>query len=71
MNNIINNWQSATGERVKDRPPGTVAAARPAQPLRVPSPGPVAPVAPAARPAVRVGAGAPSPNGQRSPVATP
>jgi hypothetical protein len=71
MNNVINNWQSATGERVKDRPSGTVAPARPAQPLRVPSPGPVRPAAPAARPAVPVSAGAPSPNGQRSPVATP
>lgn len=35
MRTIINNWQSATGERVKERPVGTVAAP---QPLRVPTP---------------------------------
>ncbi|GAB2603562.1 hypothetical protein [Kribbella endophytica] len=33
MNRIIDLWQSATGERVKDRPPGTQA-----QPLRLPDP---------------------------------
>lgn len=38
MVNIINNWQSATGERVKERPAGTVAAGS-AQPLRIPVPG--------------------------------
>lgn len=39
MTNIIDNWQSATGERVKERPVGTVAPVRPAaQPLRVPTP---------------------------------
>jgi hypothetical protein len=37
MINIVNNWQSATGERVKERPTGTVAGG--AQPLRVPVPG--------------------------------
>ncbi|WP_406356401.1 hypothetical protein [Streptomyces sp. NBC_00658] len=35
--NVINNWQSATGERVKERPTGTVTGG--AQPLRVPVPG--------------------------------
>ncbi len=38
MIDIINNWQSATGERVKERPTGTVAGSS-AQPLRVPVPG--------------------------------
>jgi hypothetical protein len=38
MINIINNWQSATGERVKERPTGTVVGGS-AQPLRVPVPG--------------------------------
>ena len=33
MNRIIDLWQSATGDRVKDRPPGTQA-----QPLRLPIP---------------------------------
>ena len=37
MRAIVNNWQSATGERIKDRPTGTVVPA-PAQPLRVPAP---------------------------------
>jgi hypothetical protein len=36
MNQIIDLWQSATGERVKDRPVGNVATAGPAQPLRIP-----------------------------------
>jgi hypothetical protein len=35
MTNVIDNWQSATGERVKERPVGTVPSA---QPLRVPVP---------------------------------
>ena len=35
---VINNWQSATGERVKERPTGTVVAGS-AQPLGVPAPG--------------------------------
>jgi hypothetical protein len=39
MVNIINNWQSATGERVKERPVGTTVTTGPAQPLRVPAPG--------------------------------
>lgn len=42
MVNIINNWQSATGERVKERPVGTGGAGvatGAAQPLRVPVPG--------------------------------
>jgi hypothetical protein len=38
MVNIINNWQSATGERVKDRPTGTTVAVS-AQPLRIPASG--------------------------------
>ena len=39
MRNLINLWQSATGERVKDHPVG-VPAMPSAQPLRIPSPGP-------------------------------
>jgi hypothetical protein len=39
MRNLINLWQSATGERVKDRPVGTVLPPS-AQPLRLPSPAP-------------------------------
>ena len=47
MRDLINLWQSATGERVKDRPigGGTVSisgadrpAAAPAEPLRIPTP---------------------------------
>jgi hypothetical protein len=34
MNRTVDLWQSATGDRVKDRPVGS------AQPLRLPSPGP-------------------------------
>lgn len=41
MNLIIDLWQSATGERVKDRPAGNVVATAPAQPLRVPAPQPL------------------------------
>jgi hypothetical protein len=41
MNAIIDLWQSATGERVKDRPVGTVVATAPAQPLRIPAPQPL------------------------------
>jgi hypothetical protein len=52
MLNIINNWQSATGERVKDRPTGTTVAVS-AQPLRIPASG--------ARPAPPAAATAPSP----------
>lgn len=37
MNRIIDLWQSATGERVKDRPVGTIGTAAPAQPVRIPS----------------------------------
>jgi hypothetical protein len=37
MTNVIDNWQSATGERVKERPIGTTASGTPAQPLRVPN----------------------------------
>jgi hypothetical protein len=45
MNRIIDLWQSATGERVKERPVEIVpsmagATARSAQPLRAPTPGP-------------------------------
>jgi hypothetical protein len=35
VTSVIDNWQSATGERVKERPVGTVPVA---QPLRVPTP---------------------------------
>jgi hypothetical protein len=38
MRDIINHWQSATGERIKERPTGTIVPA-PSQPLRVPTPG--------------------------------
>jgi hypothetical protein len=41
MNRIIDLWQSATGERVKDRPAG-VASREAAQPVRLPMPGTVA-----------------------------
>ncbi len=41
MNRIIDLWQSATGERVKDRPAGNVVTAGPQQPLRIPAPQPV------------------------------
>jgi hypothetical protein len=60
MNRIIDLWQSATGERVKDRPPGNVVGARPgssAQPVRLPTPSPGPPAA-----AVPAGV-ASSPNG--------
>lgn len=36
INRIIDLWQSATGERVKDRPTGNVVATVPAQPVRIP-----------------------------------
>jgi hypothetical protein len=36
VNRIVDLWQSATGERVKDRPVGNVVTAGPAQPLRIP-----------------------------------
>jgi hypothetical protein len=36
VNRIIDLWQSATGERVKERPVGNVVATVPAQPVRVP-----------------------------------
>jgi hypothetical protein len=42
MNRIIDLWQSATGERVKDRPAGTVMGAT-AQPLRAPGAQPLKP----------------------------
>jgi hypothetical protein len=38
MRNTINNWQSATGERVKDRMVGSGAVTVSAQPLRIPTP---------------------------------
>jgi hypothetical protein len=38
MNRIIDLWQSATGDRVKDRPAGTVSGTLSAQPLRIPTP---------------------------------
>ncbi len=40
MRNLINLWQSATGERVKERPTGTTVPLS-AQPLRAPSPSPL------------------------------
>lgn len=74
MSTIINNWQSATGERVKERPVGTVVPGS-GQPLRVPVPGVVAPVAPPAAPMAPAApmvpvASATSPNGP-APVAVP
>jgi hypothetical protein len=42
MNRIIDLWQSATGDRVKDRPIGSGPGALSAQPLRIPTPGPAA-----------------------------
>ena len=45
MNRIIDLWQSATGDRVKDRPPGTVSGTLSAQPLRIPTPQTPAPAA--------------------------
>jgi hypothetical protein len=42
MRDLINLWQSATGERVKDRPTGNVSLSSP-QPLRLPAPSPSAP----------------------------
>jgi hypothetical protein len=40
MNRIIDLWQSATGDRVKDRPIGNGPGTLSAQPLRIPTPGP-------------------------------
>ena len=40
MNRTIDLWQSATGERVKDRPIGNSAGTLSAQPVRIPTPGP-------------------------------
>ena len=37
MNRIIDLWQSATGERVKDRPVGNLPSTAPAQPVRIPA----------------------------------
>jgi hypothetical protein len=59
MNRIIDLWQSATGERVKDRPAGTVVRGTSAQPVRLPTPSP-APSSPAPTP---VPTGAPAGNG--------
>jgi hypothetical protein len=56
MNNIIDLWQSATGERVKDRPTGNVVVSSP-QPLRAPTP---ASPAPPARRQAPMPVGAPS-----------
>jgi hypothetical protein len=42
LTTIIDNWQSATGERVKERPTGSVPPPS-AQPLRVPTPAPGVP----------------------------
>lgn len=44
---VINNWQSATGERVKERPVGTGGTTS-AQPLRVPVPGATSAASPGA-----------------------
>ena len=43
MNEIIDLWQSATGERVKDRMIGNALPVAPAQPLRIPAPQPPGP----------------------------
>jgi hypothetical protein len=40
MNRIIDLWQSATGDRIKDRPIGNAPGTLSAQPLRIPTPGP-------------------------------
>jgi hypothetical protein len=40
MRNLINLWQSATGEHVKDRPVGGGTVSISAQPLRIPTPAP-------------------------------
>jgi hypothetical protein len=40
MNRVIDLWQSATGDRVKERPSAGVAGTLSAQPLRIPTPGP-------------------------------
>jgi hypothetical protein len=61
MNRIIDLWQSATGERVKDRPAGTVVRTTTAQPVRLPTP--AAPIAPAAPVATAQPADAPVPTG--------
>jgi len=53
MNRIIDLWQSATGERVKDRPIGNLIAAGAQQPLRIPGPQPLT----LARPALATGTG--------------
>lgn len=53
MNTIIDLWQSATGERVKDRPVGNIVATGPAQPLRAPGPQPLS----LTRPAMPAGMG--------------
>ena len=52
MNRIVDLWQSATGERVKDRPTGTIAAGA-QQPLRIPGAQPLT----LARPALATGTG--------------
>jgi hypothetical protein len=52
INRIIDLWQSATGDRVKERPAASVTGGLSAQPLRIPLPG----VAPAA--VARTGNGA-------------
>jgi transcriptional regulator with XRE-family HTH domain len=63
MVNIINNWQSATGERIKERPTGTVITAGSGQPLRVPVPG--SPPGPPRQDFTPVPAGAGTANGHR------
>ena len=61
MNRIIDLWQSATGERVKDRPAGTVVRTSAAQPVRLPTP--AAPAAPAVPVATAQPADIPVPTG--------
>jgi hypothetical protein len=62
MRNVINLWQSATGERVKDHPVGAPVTPH-AQPLRIPTPG--APPATSPAPAgAALGGGSASSNGR-------
>lgn len=67
MRDLINLWQSATGERIKERPTAGVVTSSP-QPLRIPTPGSGHGTAPAARstPAPAPVPAAAATNGQRS-----
>ena len=64
---VINNWQSATGERVKERPGSPLPAAygTSAQPLRVPVPAAASATGTAAANAAPVQLTTPSANGQQ------